>query len=46
MPPLFGLLVSYVTITLYPVYLGLFLLLMIIMTERFNRLVKSNNRGC
>ncbi|NLY92104.1 MAG: MFS transporter [Firmicutes bacterium] len=44
MPPIFGLLVNYVTIALYPFYLSLFLLLMVIMTERLNRLV-INSQG-
>jgi fucose permease len=39
MPPLFGLLISFATISIYPVYLGLFWILMLVMTERLNRLV-------
>ncbi len=45
MPPLFGLLVNYVTIAVYPVYLSLFLVLMLVMTEKLNRLVISNEGG-
>ena len=41
MPPVFGLLVNYVTIALYPVYLCLFLVLMLVMTEKLNRIVAS-----
>jgi fucose permease len=41
MPPIFGFLANYVTIALYPVYLGLFLVLMFIMTEKLNRIVIS-----
>ncbi|WP_265446184.1 MFS transporter [Acetivibrio straminisolvens] len=41
MPPIFGVLARFATISLYPVYLSLFLILMIIMTERLNRLVAS-----
>jgi fucose permease len=41
MPPLFGLLVNYISIALYPFYLSLFLVLMVVMTERLNRLVTS-----
>jgi len=41
MPPVLGLLASVTTIAVYPIYLALFLLLMIVMTEWFNRLVGS-----
>ncbi len=41
MPPIFGFLASITTISLYPFYLSLFLILMLIMTERLNRLVVS-----
>lgn len=37
MPPLFGLIAQHVNISLYPVYLLLFAVLMIVMTERLNR---------
>ena len=40
MPPLFGLLAQHVTIGLYPLYLGLFVLLMLVMTERLNKTVR------
>lgn len=39
MPPLFGLLANLATISIYPVYLSLFLVLMFVMTERLNRLI-------
>ena len=42
MPPLFGLLAEYITLRLYPIVLGLLLLLIILMTERLNRLVKNS----
>lgn len=41
MPPLFGLLVNYLSIAFYPFYLSLFLVLMITMTEKLNRLTES-----
>lgn len=40
MPPLFGLLAQHISIGLYPLYLGLFALLMLIMTERLNKTVR------
>lgn len=40
MPPLFGLLAQQVSIGLYPLYLGLFTLLMLVMTERLNKTVR------
>jgi len=40
MPPLFGLLAQHVSIGLYPLYLGLFALLMLVMTERLNKTVR------
>ncbi len=42
MPPLFGLLAG-VSIALYPVYLSLFLILTIAMTEWLNRLVAARS---
>ena len=38
MPPLFGLIGDYVHIGLYPFYMAIFALLMILMTERLNRM--------
>lgn len=37
MPPLFGLIASYINIGLYPLYLLIFVILMILMSERLNR---------
>lgn len=45
MPPLFGLLADWVTVAFYPVYLSLFLVLMVFMTERLNRLVIRDVKG-
>ena len=44
MPPLFGLLANFLTISIYPIYLSLFLVLMLVMTEKLNRLVSSGER--
>ena len=41
MPPLFGLIAQYVSISLYPAFLLLFALFTLIMTERLNRLTKK-----
>ena len=40
MPPLFGLICELLPMWIYPIYLAIFALLMIIMSERLNRLVK------
>ena len=40
MPPLFGLVAQHIHIGLFPVYMALFLLLMVTMTERVNRVCK------
>ena len=40
MPPLFGALVEWLPIGVYPFYLAVFAVLMIVMSERLNRLVK------
>lgn len=40
MPPLFGTLTEWLPIGIYPLYLAAFALLMIVMSERLNRLVK------
>ena len=40
MPPLFGLLAQHVSMGLYPLYLGLFALLMLIMTELLSKTVR------
>ena len=43
MPPLFGLIAEYIGIGLYPIYLSLFTVLMIVMTELTNKSVKIKN---
>lgn len=43
MPPLFGWLADTVSIAVYPFFLMLFLLIMLVMTERLNRLVAQKN---
>lgn len=43
MPPLFGLIAQYVNIGLYPLYLGVFVLVMLVMTEALNRKIPSQN---
>lgn len=39
MPPLFGLLAEHITITLYPFYLLFFLILMIVFSEKLNKII-------
>lgn len=39
MPPIFGLLANYISISLYPFYLSFFLVVMLVMTEKLNRIV-------
>ena len=41
MPPLFGLIAQYINIGLYPLYLGVFALFMLIMTESLNRKIST-----
>ena len=40
MPPVFGFLAAKITISLYPVYLLAFVILMFIMAERMNKIHK------
>lgn len=40
MPPVFGIIAQYVNIGFYPIYLGIFVLLMLVMTETLNMKVK------
>ena len=40
MPPLFGLIAQHIHIGLYPLYMGIFAVLTLIMTERLNRIMK------
>ncbi len=42
MPPLFGLIAQYVNVALYPLYLGIFAVLMFVMTESANKQVDAN----
>ena len=41
MPPLFGLICEFLPMSIYPFYLAVFALLMVVMSERLNRLMKS-----
>lgn len=41
MPPLFGVLCEALPLAIYPAFLGLFALLMLIMSERLNKLIKN-----
>ena len=41
MPPLFGLLANNISVTIFPFYLAFFALLMVAMSERFNRTMKN-----
>lgn len=41
MPPIFGLIAEYVSIKFYPLYLLLFVIIMVIMVEKLNRVSKS-----
>lgn len=43
MPPLFGLVATHIHIGLYPVYLLIFAVLMLLMSERLNMLVRKRN---
>lgn len=42
MPPLFGLIAQHISIGLYPLYLGIFTLVMLAMTEALNRKIPLN----
>lgn len=42
MPPLFGLIASQISYNLLPIYLGIFLVIMIFMVESLNKKVKAN----
>lgn len=42
MPPIFGLIAQYINIGLYPIYLSIFAILMLVMTESLNKKVKIN----
>lgn len=45
MPPVFGLIAQNLSVGLYPVYLMVFLILMVLMTEGATRVFKANERG-
>jgi len=45
MAPLFGFIADYISIILYPFYLLLFVIIMIVMVERVNRQVSKNKNG-
>ena len=40
-PPIFGLIAQHIQIGLYPLYIGLFALLLLVMTELVNRICKD-----
>ena len=42
MPPLFGVIASYIDIRLYPIYLSIFLIILIICSELTNKKIKSH----
>ena len=43
MPPVFGFLAEHISLALYPFYLGIFAVLMLLMTELLNRTTKTKN---
>ena len=45
MPPLFGILAEHISVSLYPLFLLILVILLIIMTERSNRLFKKTCRN-
>lgn len=45
MPPVFGLIAQYVDVGLYPLYLLVFAVLMLVMTEWLNRVLAKNGRA-
>lgn len=50
MPPLFGFIANYINIHIYPIYLMIFAVLMLVMTERLNKKVSipatNNKKNC
>ena len=40
MPPVFGLIAQHIHMSLYPIYLGIFTILMLVMTELLNKKVR------
>ena len=45
MPPLFGIILQHITIALFPVYILIFTLLMLLSTERLNKMKSVNERN-
>ena len=45
MPPLFGIISQHITIALFPVYILIFTLLMLLSTERLNKMKSVNERN-
>lgn len=45
MPPVFGLIANYINIGFYPAFLAVFALLMLVMTEKLNRVKNNKNMG-
>ena len=45
MPPVFGFIAEHISISLYPFYLALWMLLLALFTERINRVAKGNNHS-
>ena len=45
MPPIFGLIANHINIALYPVYLAAIAVLMLVMTEALNRIMKNKRNG-
>ena len=45
MPPIFGLIANHINIELYPVYLAAIAVLMLVMTEGLNRIMKNKRNG-
>ena len=45
MPPVFGLIANHITIALYPAVLAVITVLMLIMTEGLNRIMKNKRNG-
>ena len=45
MPPLFGIISQHITIALFPVYSSIFTLLMLLSTERLNKMKSVNERN-
>jgi len=44
MPPFFGMIASYISIGLYPLYLSIFAVLMLLMSERLNKMLAQRDK--